>query len=108
MAISGSTCSTCTSSYLSASDTNSLRQQEKTQNLNAPDNESQNKQPTEFILRGELLEDAVQNNNGFRDKTDQTIYPANQTAINRYEVNSRPTNDPLISQQQGQILDAYA
>jgi len=107
MAISGSTCSTCTSSYLSTSDTNSLRQQDKTQNLNTLDNKSQNKQPTEFILRGELLEDAVKNNS-FRDKTDQTIDPANQTAINHYEINSRPTNDPVISRQQGQILDAYA
>jgi len=108
MAISGTSCSTCSSSYLSVKDTNNLRQQENTQNTDSvlSDEQSSKQEPAEFIFRGELLEEANQNN-GFREKRDQTIAPANQSAINSYEDNSFPT-ESLAFKQQGNILDAYA
>jgi len=107
MAISGSSYSTLSSSYLSTSDNNSLRQKEKNQNLNPLKNDIQNTETPEFILRGELLED-VEKFKGFDDKKEQTIDPANQTAIENYEINSQAKDDPLSTQQQGRILDAYA
>ncbi len=111
MAISGTSCTTCSSSYLSATDTNKLRQGEKSQNLEVDlnDNKSSSREPAEFIFRGELL-DEVNQNNGFRSQKDQTIDPANQSAINRYEDNNTPTSESasLLVQRQGAILDAYA
>jgi len=107
MAISGPSYSTLTSSYLSTSDTNSLRQKEKNQTLDTLENRDQNNKQTEFVLRGELLDD-VKKYKGFEDKKDQTIDPANEEAINNYEINSQASNDPLVTQKQGRILDAYA
>ena len=108
MAISGSSFSSSASNALAAYSTNQLRQQEKTTSLgvNLNKDDSSNKKPAEFIFRGELLDEARENN-GFRPKKAQTIDPANQTAINNYEDNNIPA-ETTFNQQQGSILDAYA
>ncbi len=94
------------SSYISAYDSNQLRQGEKSNGLSLNDENPSNKQTTEYVFRGELLEEASENN-GFRPQKDQNIDPANQDAINSYENNSTPI-DTLAFKEQGAILDAYA
>lgn len=106
MAISGTSYSTAISSALTSS--NKFRQDEKNQSLdiNLSNDSAPKREPSEFIFRGELL-DELNENNGFRSKKDQTIDPANETAINNYEENSIPTEAVFIKQR-GNILDAYA
>lgn len=108
MAISGTSYSTAISSALTTSSSNKFRQDEKNQSLdiNLNDDNAPKREPSEFIFRGELL-DELNENNGFRSKKDQTIDPANETAINNYEENSTPTEAVFIKQR-GNILDAYA
>ena len=108
MAISGTPYSVSSTVYQPPTDTLKFRQGENAQKQSTfNDNEFARKEPVEFILRGELLED-VAPNNSFREKPSQTIDPANQSAISNYENYSKPNNESLALQQQGTILDAYA
>ncbi len=103
MAISGTSYS---AGYLPLDDGNKLRQSNKQALFDSADVDVVQREPAEFIFRGELLEDAVFNAD-FNDKRPQTIDPANQVAIEQYEGNSQPGVSPFLSRQ-GSILDAFA
>ncbi|MBL7003952.1 MAG: hypothetical protein ISR69_08005 [Gammaproteobacteria bacterium] len=103
MSISGaSNCSTA--NCLAAYDAQ-LRQPSRNLDTNINEEKQPGKQTTEYILRGELIDEANEQN-GFRAKKNQNIDPENQKAINSYEENSGdPT--PVFASRMGEILDAY-
>lgn len=107
MAIPCTSCST--SNYLSEYDAR-LRSQSNETELVLADEKNKKRQAAEFIFRGELLEQAEQNN-GFRPQKEeqsfQSIDPENQLAISNYESNNGESAS-ILSSGQGQILDAYA
>lgn len=104
MAISGSSCtaSNCSTAYSSP-----YRQLSNDAEINLNEEKNSPKQTTEYVFRGELLEEATAQN-GFRAKKEQTIDPLNQAAIERYEQNSIVEQAQFKEIGPGAIVDAYA
>lgn len=99
MSLSGANCS---SNYLSVYDTYRNPQQRDQQQ---PNIKQQFKgQATEFIFRGELLDETEASSDPNQKKTSQSVDPANINAITQYEQTSS-VNQPR--QASGRILDAY-
>lgn len=99
MAISGTNCTNCLSTY----DTYRNLQQREQQN-NAFKKQPSEQQATEFIFRGELLDENNPSNSTNQKKSAQQIDPTKADAISQYEVTAS-ANEPRTSS--GRILDAY-